>query len=138
MATPARLVKISCPACHEAHWEIDRGFRGEVNVDYPLRLYLCPSCGCHDPGWDVREKSPSSFFLQPDSSCPMRQGEFDHWCEVLRQHFPDHPTIGAIGVKFRPNTQFVRTRLRNLIRSRPHYFGRVRYHIEKMLGWHKV
>ena len=133
MATPARLVRMACPACRETHWEIDNDYRGSDlfgagrELGYPERHYLCPSCGRDDIGWEILEKSPAEFFLQPHSMYPMRQREFDHWCAVLRQQLPDHPLIAEIGREFRPNTHILRTRFQNLMLNRRYYLGRLRY-----------
>ncbi len=144
MATPPRLVKLECPGCHETHWEIDHDYRGAdllggTELDYPDRPYSCSGCKRHGSGWSVREKSPPAFLLQPHPMYPMRWAEFDHWTGVLKEHFPDHPLVPDIGNEFRPNTQVMLTRFRNVMLNRHslrYYYGRLRYNIGKRLGWH--
>ncbi len=141
MATPPRLVKLKCPSCRETHWVIDHDFYaaylvGEKELDYPDRHYSCPACECHDLGWSVCEKSPPEFLLQPDAIYPMRRPEFDYWAGILKEHFPNHPLVSKIGVEFRPNHHMILTRFRNLMLNRRYYYGRLRYHVGKKLGWH--
>jgi hypothetical protein len=109
---------------------------GEVELDYPERLYSCPSCKRHGRGWAVRDKSPSAFLLQPHQMYPMKRSDFDHWAGILKAHFPDHPLTPEIGAAFRPNTQVKRTHFRILTWNRRYYYGRLRYHVGKWLGWH--
>ena len=141
MATPARLVRLECPGCQDTHWEIDHDYRGsdligEEELEYPERLYSCPSCKRHGRGWAVRDKSPPVFLLQPHRMYPMTRSEFDYWASILRTHFPDHPLIPEIGTEFRPNTQVKWTPLRDFISNLRYYYGRLRYHLGKRLGWH--
>ena len=141
MATPPRLVKLECPMCQDTHWEIDHDSRGahligQKELEYPERLYACPGCKHHGAGWSVRDKSPALFLLQPHPVYPMRRSEFEYWTGILKAHFPDHPLVSKIGGEFRPNTQVMLTRFRNLMLNRRYYYGRLRYHIGKRLGWH--
>jgi hypothetical protein len=135
------LVKLECPACHQSHWEIDHdsrgtGLGGVEELGYPDRLYSCRGCGWQNSGWTVREISPSAFLLQPSPSHPMRRRDFDYWAGILKQHFPDDPLVSKIGAEFRPNVDGVRARLRIVMLNRRYYLGRIRYYIEKRLGWH--
>lgn len=103
MATPPRLVKLQCPACHAIHWEIDHDYRSddpEGELSYAERVYKCPTCGTMGRGYEVREKSPPEFFLQPHPMYPMSVDEFDRWVAVLRENFPDHPRLRDLGTRW--------------------------------------
>jgi transposase-like protein len=68
MATPARLVKLSCPHCAATHWVIDNDYRGadllgQRELDYDERTYACPHCGQQGPGFRVQMKTPVSLTL---------------------------------------------------------------------------
>jgi hypothetical protein len=98
MATPSRLVELRCPHCTSSHWEIDNDYRGAgllggVELSYQERKYRCPHCKKTGPGYEVLQKSPPEFFLQPHPMYPMSETDFDHWVEVLRQNCPDHPRL---------------------------------------------
>jgi len=117
--TPARLVQLKCPECATTHWTIDNDHRGigGIDIDYSERNYQCPNCGYSKAGYNVLQKSPPEFFLQPHPMYPMRQKEFDYWADILKSHVPDHPIIKDLGKGFSPNTQVFLTILRNLWRS---------------------
>jgi len=87
------------------HWVIDHDFRLESEPDEPTyeeRTYCCPHCRKESTGFQVEEKSPAAFFLQPHSMYSMGQKEFDHWVAVLRQHFPDSPMLAELGKSWYP------------------------------------
>src|SRR5689334_5322923 len=105
MATPPRLVELRCPACGRPHWQIDCDFRGmdpDEEVPYERRAYHCPHCATRSDGFQVGEKSPPAFFLQPHPLYPMDRYEFDHWVNILREHFPEHPLLRELGRSWRP------------------------------------
>jgi hypothetical protein len=110
MATPARLVQLSCPKCVARHWEIDNDYR-EANLfspgdeaSYEQRPYLCPACGWTGAGYAVLEKSPPEFFLQPHPLYPMSVADFDRWLAVLRANFPDNPMLQYLGTEWYPGS----------------------------------
>ena len=103
--TPPRLVELNCPACSQAHWEIDCDFRdmdSSDEVPYECREYRCPHCERNGAGYSVGEKSPPAFFLQPHPLHPMEREEFDRWVAVLREHFPRDPMLQQLGKDWRP------------------------------------
>jgi hypothetical protein len=109
--TPPRLVELECPICHTKHWEIDRdytglGWFGRRAKSYEERKYGCHKCGYQGSGYQVLQKSPPQFFLQPHPMHPMTQADFDRWVAILRENFPDHPQLKELGNSFRPNTVF--------------------------------
>jgi hypothetical protein len=88
---------------------------------YAERDYRCPACGTKGSGYEVTEKSPPAFFLQPHSMYPMSSDEFHQWVTVLRENFPDHPKLRDLGVGwhewgFRPRTP--RTRFLDAVKTR--------------------
>jgi hypothetical protein len=93
--TPNKLVQLRCPQCQENHWEIDSDYRGMdgLYVPYSERFYYCPACKTTWTGYTVVQQSPPSFFIQPHKMYPMKKLEFDHWLEILRQNFPEHPML---------------------------------------------
>ena len=105
MATPPALVELECPVCHAHHWEIDCDYRGaeligEKELAYGERTYRCPVCGTNGTCYQVGQKSPPAFFLQPHPLYPMTGEEFDHWAAVLRKNFPDHPLLREVGTRW--------------------------------------
>jgi len=92
MATPLRLSELRCPRCEQPAWVMDNDYRGMdgVMVPYSERDYPCTVCGHRGPGWRLLQQAPPEFLLQPHSLYPMTQSDFDHWIEILKQHFPDH------------------------------------------------
>ena len=108
MSTPARLVELKCPCCQSDHWEIDSDYRGAdmvpggVELPYEERPYLCSACGTKGTGYSVGRKSPLEFFLQPHPMYPMSRWEFHRWVRVLRENFPEHPSLEKLGKSWRP------------------------------------
>ena len=103
VATPPRLVKLQCPACHVHHWEIDHDYRGESGpqeLSYAERNYRCPACGTMGTGYLVGDKSPPACFLQPHPMYPMSVDEFDRWVAVLRENFPHDPRLRDLGTRW--------------------------------------
>jgi hypothetical protein len=105
MATPPRLVELKCPVCHAHHWEIDCDYRGaelvgQKELSYAERTYRCRPCGTSGTGYQVGQKSPPAFFLQPHPMYPMTVEEFDHWVAVVRENFPDHPRLRDLGARW--------------------------------------
>jgi hypothetical protein len=98
MATPARLVELRCPLCHEAHWVVDNDFRaaflaGGQDLLYEERTYTCDQCGGAASGHEVLRKSPAEFFLQPHPMHPMKKTDYDYWVAILAREFPEHPLL---------------------------------------------
>jgi hypothetical protein len=88
------------------HWDIDADFRGESEPNEPTyeeRPYSCPHCGKTGVGYQVQEKSPPEFFLQPHQMYPMDEKEFDHWLAILRTHFPTHPILASLWRSWYPS-----------------------------------
>jgi len=117
--TPPRLVQVQCPVCHAYHWEIDCDCRGaelvgEKELSYEERTYQCPSCGTSGTGYQIGDKSPEAFFLQPHEMYPMSAEEFDRWVAVVREHFPDHPLLRELGTGWYVAGRRRRHRLRNV------------------------
>ena len=107
MATPPRLVELKCLACQHGHWEIDHDFRGaelvgKRELSYEERTYACPLCSASGTGYQVIQKSPPAFFLQPHDLYPMSVSEFAHWLSIYRTQFPRHKRLGAVGVSWYP------------------------------------
>ena len=100
--TPPRLTELRCPQCKSGHWILDSDYRGMggVFVAYEERDYPCPACGYSGHSFSVLQQSPPEFLLQPHPIYPMSRRDFDHWMQVLKENFPDHPH----GSELRPNT----------------------------------
>ena len=81
---------------------------GGVDVSYGERTYTCPHCRNIGTGHIVLQKSPPEFFLQPHRMYPMKRVEFDHWVAILRQHFPDHPSLRDVNREWYPYTPNLR------------------------------
>src|SRR5688572_16793370 len=98
--TPPRLVQIACVACQARQWIIDSDYRGTdgVPTDYEHRFHFCRGCLLPRGRWKVVEKSPSSFFIGP----VMTGDEFDRWVGILRENFPDHPSLARLGKGWSP------------------------------------
>jgi hypothetical protein len=137
--TPPRLIEFECPACHNAHWDIDSDYRGAdmvggIELPYAEREYSCPSCNRRHPGLAILQASPPEFLLQPHPMYPMTARDFDYWVGLLREHFPQHPRVANLGTEFRPNDRRLSTWLRNVFLNRRYYLGRTRRQIRKWLG----
>jgi hypothetical protein len=68
MATPARIVRLQCPACRRGQWDIDNDFRGSSlgglpELGYEERRYQCSQCGYVGAGFSVRLKLPTTIDL---------------------------------------------------------------------------
>lgn len=106
MATPPKLIELTCPECTNVHWETDADYRGEGGpfVDYFDRPYQCPCCAWNGPGYEVGQQSPSMFIIHAGNA--LRAGyevgqqsppefilklwiEFDYWLGIYEQHFPE-------------------------------------------------
>ena len=64
-----------------------------INLPYERRVYSCSHCRTTGADWKLIRQSPPEFFLQPHEMYPMSQSEFDRWVAILREHFPDHPSL---------------------------------------------
>ena len=106
-------------ACLSQVWNealgIDNDYRGaalagEVELEYPQRSYICPSCQYDAAGYEVVEKSPPEFFLQPHNLYPMRRREFNRWVAVLEENFPAHSALQELGKSFYPGLEYFSVR----------------------------
>ena len=105
--TPPRLTELRCPCCAGTHWVIDSDFRGmdaELEEPYERRAYACPRCSHRGASYQVVQQSPPAFLLQPHPLYPMSESEFAYWVGILREHFPDHPSLRRLGSDFVPYT----------------------------------
>ena len=109
MSTPPRLVRVKCPNCAASHWVVNCDFPGEgtpwLDLPYEARTYQCPHCGNTGAGYQVQEKSPAEFLMQPHEMYPMGEEEFDEWVGVFHQNFPDCPKSAEYGKPWDPEKQ---------------------------------
>jgi hypothetical protein len=108
--TPPILAELKCPRCSEVHWVIDHEFRGPAvlggtELGWEEREYVCPRCRYEGTGYTRGRRSPPEFFLQPHPMFPMTRVDFEYWVSVLRQHFPDDPSLGHLGTTWYPGTE---------------------------------
>lgn len=110
MATPPRLVELKCPVCQHHHWVIDHDYRGselfgDRELSYDERTYDCPFCSASGTGYQVIQKSPPAFLLQPHDLYPMSVRKFAHWFSIFRTQFPTHEKLGTVGVSWYPGKE---------------------------------
>jgi len=77
---------------------------GMPEVSYDERRYECPPCGFAGSGYEVLQKSPAEFLIQPHRMYPMTLAEFDRWAAILKAHFPGHGLLAELGSTFVPCT----------------------------------
>lgn len=105
--TPPRLFEVRCP-CGAVHWEIDSDCRGIDGTSEPYgeRRYHCPACQRLGPGYQLLRQSPHRFLIGLGRR-PLADDEAE-WVEVLRRHFPDHPSLQRLAAGSRRWWQFWR------------------------------
>src|SRR5690242_4864940 len=103
--TPARMVELRCPACRRSRWVIDHDFRfmGEPEPGYPDRLYACTRCHHEGGGYEVLQKSPPEFFLQPHPLYKMSNSDFEYWARIFVENFPDNPMRNRLYKSWSPS-----------------------------------
>jgi hypothetical protein len=85
------MIELVCPQCRSVHWEIDADYPGMDGdfVEYSDRPYTCPSCSRNGAGYEVLQKSPTGFILQPHPMYPMEEEEFAYWMRIYETNFPE-------------------------------------------------
>jgi hypothetical protein len=92
-----------------------KGMNGGAFVDYSDRKYKCPKCDYQAAGYNVLQKSPPEFLLQPHRLYPMSKKQFNYWLRILKENFPDDHRLTS--TKFQPYTASLWTRLWKRLRG---------------------